>query len=78
MGFSGQQYWSALLFPTPGDLPDPGIEPTSPVSLSLAGRFFTTGDSWEALLGPGRAAVLMGLVQSSDWAADAGHTHLTS
>ena len=40
MGFSRQEYWSGLPFPTPGDLPDPGIEPVSPV---LAGRFLTTG-----------------------------------
>ena len=38
MEFSRQEYWSGLPFPTPGDLPDPGIEPASPV---LAGRFFT-------------------------------------
>ena len=30
MGFSRQEYWSGLSFPTPGDLPDPGIEPRSP------------------------------------------------
>ena len=29
-GFSSQEYWSELPFPTPGDLPDPGIEPASP------------------------------------------------
>ena len=29
MGFSRQQYWSGLLFPFPGDLPNPGIEPQS-------------------------------------------------
>ena len=34
-----QEYLSGLPFPPPGDLPDPGIEPTSP---ALAGRFFTT------------------------------------
>ena len=39
MGFSRQEYWSELPFPFPGDLPDPGTEPRSPV---LAGRFFTT------------------------------------
>ena len=38
LGFSRQEYWSGLPFPLPGDLPDPGIEPLSPV---LAGRFFT-------------------------------------
>ena len=30
MGFSRQEYWSGLLFASPGDLPDPGIEPRSP------------------------------------------------
>ena len=30
MGFFRQEYWSGLPFPSPGDLPDPGIEPTSP------------------------------------------------
>ena len=30
MGFSRQEYWSGLSFPSPGDLPDPGIEPRSP------------------------------------------------
>ena len=35
MGFSRQEYWSGLLFPSPGHLPGSGIEPTSPVSLAL-------------------------------------------
>ena len=39
VGFSRQQYWSGLPCPPPGDLPHPGIKPTSPVS---HGRFFTT------------------------------------
>ena len=30
MGFSRQEYWSGVSFPSPGDLPDPGIEPGSP------------------------------------------------
>ena len=42
MGFPRQEYWSGLPFPPPGDLPDPGIEPTPPMSLALAGRFFFT------------------------------------
>ena len=42
MGFSRQEYWSGLPFPTPGDFPDPGIEPMSLASPALAGRFFTT------------------------------------
>ena len=39
MGFSRQEYWSGLPFPPPRDLPNPGIEPSSP---ALASRFFTT------------------------------------
>ena len=39
MGFIRQEYWSGLPFPSAGDLPDPGIEPTSP---ALAGESFTT------------------------------------
>ena len=42
MEFSRQTYWSGLLFPLPGDLPDPGIEPESPASPAMAGGFFTT------------------------------------
>ena len=38
MGFSRQEHWSGLPFPSPGDLPDPGIEPASLVFLALAGR----------------------------------------
>ena len=42
MEFSRQEYWSGLPFPFPGDLPDPGTEPTSVVSPELAGSFFTS------------------------------------
>ena len=42
MGFSRQEYWSGLLFPPLGDLPNPEIEPESLRSPALAGRFFTT------------------------------------
>ena len=42
MGFPRQEYWSGLLCPPPGDLPNPGIEPESLMSPALAGRFFTT------------------------------------
>ena len=42
MEFSSREYWSGLPFPTPGDLPDSGIEPSSLASLVLAGGFFTT------------------------------------
>ena len=39
MGLSGQEYWSGLPFPSPEDLPDPRLKPSSP---ALAGGFFTT------------------------------------
>ena len=39
MGFPRQEYWSGFPFPSPGDLPDSGIELTSP---ALTGRLFTT------------------------------------
>ena len=42
MGFSRQEYWGRLPFPPPGDLPNPGIKLTSPVSPALVGRFFST------------------------------------
>ena len=40
--FPRQEYWSELLFPSPGDLPDSGIKPVSPASSTLADGFFTT------------------------------------
>ena len=42
MDFSRQECWSRLPFPTPGDLPEPGIESASLASPVLAGRFFPT------------------------------------
>ena len=46
MGFSRQEYWSGLPFPSLGDLPDPGTEP---MSLELAGVFFTNEPSGNPL-----------------------------
>ena len=51
MGFSRQEYWSGLPFPSPGDLPNPGIELTSLVSPELAGGFFTTRATWKVHIG---------------------------
>ena len=48
MEFSRQEYWSGLPFPPLGDLPDPGIEPMSLASPTLAGRLFTSSPIWEA------------------------------
>ena len=48
MEFSRQEYWSGLLCPPLGDIPDPGVELTSLMSPALAGGFFATGATWEA------------------------------
>ena len=50
-GFSRQEYWSGLLFPSPGDHPGPGVKP---VVLAFAGGFFTTEP-------PGKTNVSLGL-----------------
>ena len=50
MEFSRLEYWSEFPFPSPGDLPDSGIEPESLMFPALAGRFFTTDATWEAQL----------------------------
>ena len=49
--FSRQAYWSGLPRPPPGDLPDPGNQPTSLLSPALAGWLVTTSSTWEALTG---------------------------
>ena len=48
MGFSRQGYWSGLLCPPPGDLPNTGVKPTSlPSKLHRQMGFFTTSNAWE-------------------------------
>ena len=49
MEFFRQEYWSGLSFPISGGLLDPGIKPEMPASSALAGGFFTTASSWEAI-----------------------------
>jgi len=48
MRFSRQEYWSGLPCPPPGNLPNPGIKPTSLTSPAVAGGFFTISATWEA------------------------------
>ena len=56
MGFPRQEYWSGLPFLSPGDLPDPGMEPVAP---ALAGGFFTAEPPGKPALGLGVMAVAM-------------------
>ena len=51
MEFSRQQYCSGWSFPSPGNLPDPGIELASPAAPAWAGRFFTTEPPWKSKKG---------------------------
>ena len=54
MWFPGQEYFSGLLFPPPGDLPNPGMKPISPVAPALAGRLchWATWEAWQGLIRP--------------------------
>ena len=49
MGFSRQEYWSGLLCPPPGDLPDPEIKPMSLIFPALAGGVLYTSATWEVM-----------------------------
>ena len=57
MGFSRQEYWSGLPCLPPGDLPDPGVEPDSLISLAFIDRVFTTEP-------PGKSLVQLGIHKS--------------
>ena len=46
IGFSRQEYWSGLPCPSLGDIPDPGIKPSTLVSSALTNRYFTTCATW--------------------------------
>ena len=50
MGFSRQESWSGFFFPSPRDLPNPGINPVSLAFSALASGFFTTSTTWEAFM----------------------------
>ena len=50
MTFFRQGYWSGLPCPSPGDLPDPGVEPASLMSPAMAGGFFTTSATAQLII----------------------------
>ena len=51
MGFFRQEYWNGLPFPPPGDLPNSGIKPRSPIPLELPGGFSTPEPPGKARIG---------------------------
>ena len=63
-GFSRHKYLSELPFPSPGDLPNPGIEPASLTSPTLACGFFTTSITWEGWLVQSGGGNILGRQQS--------------
>ena len=65
MEFSRQEYWSGLSCPSPGDLPDPGIEPVVLRSPALAGRFFTATGFFTSHLGSPMYVLNICLLRSS-------------
>ena len=62
LGFPRQEYWSGLPFPSPGDLPNSGIEPMSP---ALAGRSFTAEPAGK----PGQVYALLYICALPCWLA---------
>ena len=69
MGFSRQEYWSGVPFPSPGDLPNPGIEPRSPalqadtlLSEPPGKSSILRGESKYSSVPPGRAGSHLGSV----------------
>ena len=70
MGFSRQEYWSGLPFPSPGDLPDPGIEPRSP---ALQADALTSEENSFQLCSPGR--YMTKKQKEGDWELRAKQAH---
>ena len=66
MEFSRKEYWSGLPFPSPGDLPDPGIEPESP---AVAGGFLPAKP-------PRKPSLRIGLGESHKWEENWGQSAL--
>ena len=79
MKLSRPENWSGLPCPPPGDLPDPGIKPVSLMSPALAGGFFTTRDTWEALVWRGLTVfhtVIVNVTIIDKWLVFTGVRHV--
>ena len=77
MGFSRQEYWSGFPCVSSGDLPNPGIEPTSPMSPALTGRFFTTVPPGKPLWNTCIYQIADKIVSLAGRRTEAGATHKT-
>ena len=67
VGFSRQEYWSELPCPPPRDLPNPGIELVSLMSLELEGRSFIPSIAWEAFFHNTGSTKEVGVVGGKAW-----------
>ena len=67
--------WSGLPFPSPGDLPDPGIEVKAPASPALAGRFFHVWATSSVIGGGGGLVTKSCLILSTPWTEEPGRLH---
>ena len=67
MGFSRQEYWNGLPFPSPEDPPDPGIKPVSP---ALTGRFFTTERPGKPTIWIRGYLIQIKVITSTTWMAE--------
>ena len=66
MEFSGQEYWSSLPFPSPGDLPNPGTEPRSPALQADALSSEPPGNPFHAKMGTIKDRSGMDLTEAED------------
>ena len=74
MGFSRQEYSTGLPCPPPGDLPDPGIKLVSLMSPALAGGFFITSATWQAIVHQFQFQFSRSVVSDSLWPHELQHT----
>ena len=74
MGFSRQEYWRGFPCPPPGDLPDPGIKLVSLMSPALAGGFFITSATWQAIVHQFQFQFSRSVVSDSLWPHELQHT----
>ena len=79
MGFSRQEYWSGLPFPSPGDLPDPGIEPRFPaLEADALTSILSPGDLPDPGIEPGSPALQAGPIPAGTEALAIGQSKVSA